>query len=63
VGSVWQNYAVDASVFQQFLNATAMNVVGVIAWLWGEFLGKRWWKLGHFARPEPHPLSRQTALC
>jgi transposase len=48
---------------QQFLNATAMNVVRVIAWLWGEPLGERKRKPGHFAQLAPHPLSRQTMLC
>jgi transposase len=48
---------------QQLLNATAMNVVRVIAWLWGEPLGERRRKSGHFARLAPHPLSRQTVLC
>jgi len=47
---------------QQLLNATAMNVVRVIAWLRGEPLGKRRRKLGHFARLAPHPLSRQTVI-
>jgi transposase len=48
---------------QQLLNATAMNVVRVIAWLWGEPLGERRRKPGQFARLAPHPLSRQTVLC
>ena len=48
---------------QQLLNATAMNVVRVIAWLWGEPLGERRRKPGHFAQLAPHPLSRQTVLC
>jgi transposase len=48
---------------QQLLNATAMNVVRVIAWLRGEPLGERRRKPGHFARLAPHPLSRQTVLC
>ena len=48
---------------QHLLTATAMNVVRVIAWLWGEPLGERRRKLGHFARLAPHPLSRQTVLC
>jgi transposase len=48
---------------QQLLNATAMHVVRVIAWLWGEPLGERRRKSGHFARLAPHPLSRQTVLC
>ena len=45
---------------QQLLTATAMNVVRVIAWLWGEPLGERRRKPGHFARLAPHPLSRQA---
>jgi len=48
---------------QHLLTAVAMNVVRVIAWLWGEPLGERRRKLGHFARLAPHPLSRQTVLC
>src|SRR5687767_11975939 len=48
---------------QQLLNATAMNVVRVIAWLWGEPLGERRRQPGHFAQLAPHPLSRQTVLC
>jgi len=48
---------------QQLLNATAMNVVRVIAWLRGEPLGKRRRKPGHFARLAPHPLSRQAVIC
>jgi transposase len=48
---------------QQLLNATAMNVVRVIAWLRGEPLGERKRKPGHFAQLAPHPLSRQTVLC
>lgn len=48
---------------QQLLNATAMNVVRVIAWLWGEPLGERRRKPGHFARLTPHPLPRQAVLC
>jgi transposase len=48
--------------FQQLLTATAMNVVRVIAWLWGEPLGERRRKPGHFACLAPHPLSRQTVL-
>jgi transposase len=38
---------------QQLLNATAMNVVRVIAWLWGEPLGERRRPLGYFARLKP----------
>ena len=48
---------------QQLLNATAMNVVRVIAWLGGEPLGERRRQAGHFAQLAPHPLSRQTVLC
>jgi len=48
---------------QQLLNATAMNIVRVIAWLKGEPLGERRRKPGYFARLAPHPLSRQTVLC
>ncbi len=47
---------------QQLLNATAMNVVRVIAWLRGEPLGERRRKPGHFARLAPHPLSRQAVI-
>jgi transposase len=48
---------------QQLLTAAAMNMVRVIAWLWGEPLGERRRKPGHFAQLAPHPLSRQTVLC
>jgi transposase len=48
---------------QQLLNATAMNVVRVIAWLRGEPLGERRRQLGRFACLAPHPLSRQAVLC
>jgi len=48
---------------QQLLNATAMNVVRVIAWLREKSLGERQRKPGHFARLAPHPLSRQAVLC
>jgi transposase len=48
---------------QQLLNATAMNVVRVIAWLWGEPLGKRRRKPGHFAQLAPHSLPRHAVLC
>ena len=48
---------------QQLLTATAMNVVRVIAWLWGEPLGERRRQPGHFAQLAPHPLSRQTVRC
>jgi transposase len=48
---------------QQRLNATAMNVVGVIAWLRGEPLGERRRKPGHFARLAPHSWSRQAVIC
>jgi hypothetical protein len=48
---------------QQLLNATAMNIVRVIAWLKGEPVGERRRKPGYFARLAPHPLSRQAVLC
>jgi transposase len=48
---------------QQLLNATAMNMVRAIAWLWGGPLGERRRKPGHFAQLASHPLSRQTVLC
>jgi transposase len=48
---------------QQLLTATAMNVIRVIAWLWGEPLGERRRTPGHLARLAPHPLSRQAVLC
>jgi transposase len=48
---------------QQLLNATAMNVVRVIAWLWGEPLGERRRKPGHLAQLAPHSLSRQAVPC
>ena len=48
---------------QQLLTATAMHVVRVIAWLWGEPLGERRRQPGHLAQLAPHPLSRQTVLC
>jgi transposase len=48
---------------QQLLTATAMNLVRVIAWLWGEPLGERRRQPGHFAQLAPHLLSRQTVLC
>jgi transposase len=48
---------------QQPLTATAMNMVRVIAWLWGELLGERRRKPSHFAQLAPHLLSRQTVLC
>jgi transposase len=47
---------------QQLLTVTAMNVVRVIAWLWGAPLGEHRRRLGHFAQLAPHPLSRQTVL-
>jgi hypothetical protein len=40
-----------------------MNVVRVIAWLWGEPLGERRQLPGHLAQLAPYPLSRQTVLC
>jgi hypothetical protein len=48
---------------QQLLTATAMNLVRVIAWLWGEPLGERRRPPGHFAQLSSHPLPRQTVLC
>jgi transposase len=48
---------------QQLLTATAMNIVRVNAWLWGEALGERWRPPGHFAQLSPRRLSRQTVLC
>jgi transposase len=48
---------------QQLLTATAMNVVRVIAWLKGEFLGERRRKPGYFAQLAPRPLLRQAAIC
>jgi transposase len=47
---------------QQLLTATAMNVVRVIAWLWGKPWSERRRPPGHFALLAPHPLSRQTVL-
>jgi hypothetical protein len=40
-----------------------MNIVRVIAWLWGEPLGERRRPPGRFAQLAPYPLSRQTVLC
>jgi transposase len=48
---------------QQLLTATAMNIVRVIAWLWGEPLGERRRPPGRLAQLAPYPLSRQTVLC
>jgi transposase len=48
---------------QQLLTATAMNMIRVIAWLWGEPLGERRRKPGHLAQLAPHLLSRQAVLC
>ncbi|HSX82881.1 MAG TPA: transposase, partial [Candidatus Saccharimonadia bacterium] len=48
---------------QQLVNATAMNVVRVIAWLRGASGNERRRKPGHFARLAPHPLSPQGVLC
>jgi transposase len=48
---------------QQLFNATAMNVVRVLAWLRDEPFGERRRKPGHFARLAPHPLSRHAVLC
>jgi hypothetical protein len=47
---------------QQLLTATAMTMVRVTAWLWGEPLGERRRQPGHFAQLAPHSLSRQTVL-
>jgi transposase len=48
---------------QQLLNATAMNIVRVIAWLRGKPGDARRWQPGHFARLAPPPLSPQGVLC
>src|SRR4030095_4829369 len=48
---------------QQLLTATAMHVVRVIAWLWGEPWGERRRPPGHLAQLAPSPLSRQTVRC
>jgi transposase len=48
---------------QQLFNATAMNVVRVLAWLRDEPLGERRRKPGHFGQLAPYPLSRQAVLC
>jgi hypothetical protein len=48
---------------QQLLTATAMPVVRVIAWLWGEPLGERRQPPGPLAQCSPHPWLRQTVLC
>jgi transposase len=40
---------------QQPLTATAMNVVRVIAWRWGEASGERRRQPGHLAHLAPHP--------
>jgi transposase len=48
---------------QQLLTATAMNMVRVMAWLWGEPLDERRRPPGHFARLAPSSLSRQAVLC
>jgi hypothetical protein len=47
---------------QPRLTVTAMNVVRVVAWLWGAPLGEHRRRLGHFAKLTPYPLSRQTVL-
>jgi transposase len=47
---------------QPRLNATAMNVVRVIAWLRGEPFGEFRRKLGHLARLVPQALSRQAVI-
>jgi hypothetical protein len=43
-------------------NATAMNVVRVIAWLRNEPVGERRRKPGHFAQLALYPLSRHAVL-
>jgi transposase len=48
---------------QQLVNATAMNVVRVIAWFRGTLGNERRWKPGHFARLAPRPGSPQGVLC
>jgi transposase len=48
---------------QQLLNATAMDVVRVLAWRRGGLLGERRRQSGPFAQLAPHPLSRQRVLC
>jgi transposase len=48
---------------QQLLNATAMNIVRVIAWLRGKPGDARRRQPGHFARLAPPPLSPQGVLC
>jgi transposase len=48
---------------QQLFNATAMNVVRVIAWLRDAPFGEHRRKPGHFAQLAPYPLSRQAVLC
>jgi transposase len=48
---------------QQLLNATAMHVVRVIAWLRDEPLGERRRQPGHLAQLAPYPLSRQAVRC
>jgi len=48
---------------QKLLTATAMHIVRVITWLWGEPLDERRRQPGHFAQLSPHPWSRQTVLC
>jgi hypothetical protein len=48
---------------QQLFTTTAMNVVRVMTWLWGEPLGEHWRSPGHCAQLSPYPLSCQTVLC
>jgi transposase len=48
---------------QQLLNAIAIQIVWVIAWLWGKPFGNRRRKPGLFARLAPHSLSRHAVLC
>jgi len=46
---------------QQTLNATAMNIVRVIAWLKGRSCGEQRRKEGHFARLTPNLGANQTS--
>jgi transposase len=48
---------------QQLLNASALHVARVMAWLEDESLDERRRKPGHVARLAPHPLSRRAVLC
>jgi transposase len=58
-----RDFGLARTPLQQLLTATAMPVVRVIAWRWGEPLGERRRPPGYLAQLSPHPLSRQTALC